>query len=107
MAEIQKLTLKYQKLDSYRNYLVGSVFGGITPQGKICIEICVDKYFLPSEISYEMNSDGTLGREISRDQDQSLLKQIEAGLMLDLQVAKSLKEWLDTHIAEAEKIVQR
>ena len=49
---------------------------------------------IPRKLSFDLESQGTLGQEISRDTKGGLVREVEVEVMVDLEMAKSLVEWL-------------
>jgi len=94
----QEIEFHYLKMANYRSYHADGVFGGITPQGNIYMELFLERAPTPKSIIHEINEDGSLGRELSRQGKAGLIREIEAGVVLDLATAEVVVNWLTDKI---------
>ncbi len=94
----KELELHYLKTNDYRSFHVDGVFGGITPKGNIYMELFLERAPTPKKIVYELNENGTLGKEVSHESKAGLIREIEAGIVLDLATAESINSWLKEKI---------
>ena len=97
----------YSRTPSYRNYHVDGVFGGLNAKGNLHIELFNEKNPLPKTVTQEITKSGVFGKEIKREQQDGILREIECGLTLDIQTAISLRSWLDTKIKQFEEIIKK
>lgn len=88
----------YVKTGRYRTYHVDGVFGGMTPKGYIYMELFVERAPTPQIVTQEVNPDMTLGKETSRQGKKGLIREVEAGVILDLKTAELLRDWLTDKI---------
>jgi hypothetical protein len=100
--------LVYEFLNSphYRTVHADGVFGGVTTQGLIHLSFYSEHSSLPSKITFQINED-RIPQEISRENspsDVNVTREIEIGVMLSLEVAKSTRDWLDGHIKTLENL---
>jgi hypothetical protein len=98
----KSIEIHYLKTANYRSYHVDGVFGGVTPTGKIYMETFVQRQVTPQIIEQEVKSESELGEEISRTGKKGWIRQIEAGHIMDIDVAKIVRDWLDRKIQEYE-----
>ena len=98
--------VNYLKTGSYRTYHVDGVFGGPTAHGKIYVELFLERSVTPQVIQYEVTAEGGLGGEIRRTGKQGIIREVEAGLIMDITVAKAFRDWLDEKIKMYEEIAQ-
>ena len=101
-----KLQFDYLKSNQHREILVEGVHGGITPKGRIQMSVFCERQPIPRQITHEFN-ENQLGPEIlserlSRD---SIIRSVDATLIMDLETAKVIREWLDAKIKEGEDII--
>jgi len=105
-----KVKINYKKTDSYRSYLVDGIFGGLTPSGKLYVELFTERQVTPQSIEYLVAEDGKLGQEIKREGKEGLVRQIEAGLVMDVDMAEVLIGWLreklELHKVNAQQIAK-
>ncbi|HEW79058.1 MAG TPA: hypothetical protein ENH34_03705 [Phycisphaerales bacterium] len=90
----QEIELHYLKRNNYRSFHVDGVFGGITPRGNIYMELFLERGPTPKKTIHQVNDDGLLGKEVSREGKTGLIREIEAGLILDLATAEIVNDWL-------------
>ena len=86
----------YSHTQNYRSYQVDGIFGGITPQGKIYMEIFTERNPVPEVIEHEITREG-LGTEIKRHPEKEpgkVIRQIECGLVIDRGTGEAIREWL-------------
>jgi len=96
--------VNYVKTGSYRTYHVDGMFGGPTAHGKIYIELFIERAVTPQVIQFEVTQEGTLGKEVSRTGKKGIVREIEAGLIMDVAAAKSFGNWLNEKVKQWGKI---
>ena len=94
----QEIEFHYLKTNNYRSFHADGAFGGVTPRGNIYIELFLEKAPTPQSIIHEINEDGSLGKEVSRQSKTGVIREIEAGIILDLATAESVRNWLTEKI---------
>ena len=80
--------------------------GGYTPQGNLFVSLYSERAPLP-DATVQAVEDGRLGRELLEQRQggkEGVTRELEVGLTMSLNVAKSLVEWLKERIEIAEKI---
>lgn len=102
----KELDIHYIKSSCYRTFHVDGIFGGVTPGGKIHVATFVERQVLPETVRQKVGPDGKLGAEISRVTKQGITREIEAGLVMDVGMARTFRDWLDGKIKEFEKAVE-
>ncbi len=96
----KNIKIHYIKTNSYRTYHADGFFGGVTPSGKLYIEPYIDRGPTPKSIDFKLSPDGKLGDEVTRESKDGLIREIETGIICDVQVAESLIVWLQQKIKE-------
>jgi hypothetical protein len=99
-ASNKTIKFNYIKTNNYRTYHVDGVFGGLTAHRKIYMELFLERAVTPQSIDVEVRQDGTLGEEVSRTGKEGLVREIEAGAIMDVSVAEGLRDWLDEKIKQ-------
>jgi len=94
----QEIEFHYLKTNSYRSFHVDGIFGGITPKGNIYMELFLERAPTPKSIVREFNDDGSLGKELSRQCKTGLIREVEAGVVVDLATAEAIRNWLTNKI---------
>lgn len=100
-----KMTVNYLKIKNYRTYHVDGIFGGLTPTGNLYIELFVQRSVTPQTAEHEITKDGILGKEIpgTRTGKKGLIREIESGLVMNIEVAKILRNWIDDKLNQYDK----
>lgn len=93
---IQKIGFHFLKSNQYRTVHADGAFGGLTPRGYIDVNFFSERKPIPNFTSHELGADGTVGPEntaerISKD---GIIREVEVGVILDLEGARSLIKWL-------------
>jgi len=99
----KQLDIHYVKTSNYRTFYIDGLFGGLTPNGKIYMETFLQRQPTPQLIQHAINEDGTLGKELKRIGKEGFIREIEAGMVFDLQTAKIMIEWLQSQVKEFEE----
>ena len=102
--EKKEIDIHYLKTLAYRSYHVDGIFGGITPKGKLYCELFIDRNVTPKKITHEVLPDSRVGKEIGREGKQGLVREVECGIILDIDTAISIRNWLDTKINDFNKV---
>jgi hypothetical protein len=111
MAE-KKITFHYLKSSGYRDTHCDGVFGGMTPGGGyLWIGFFSERTPVPKEAVHEAIpvagiEDGVAaGRLISEESDikEGVIRTLEAGVFMDVNLAENFKKWLEGHINEMKK----
>lgn len=97
----KKLEVHYLKMPCYRTYHVDGAFGGIAPNGNLYMELFVERLPTPQVIKHKITPEG-LGEEVERQGKQGIIREVEAGVVMNMEVAKVLRSWLDGKINEFE-----
>ncbi len=100
----EQMDVHYLKTNSYRTYYMDGIFGGVTPNAKLYVELFLQRSPTPQIIQYSVEKNGNLGKELKRIGKEGLIREIEAGLVMDIQTAKVFRDWLDNKIEEFEKM---
>ena len=103
-----EITIHYLKMKNYRTYHVDGIFGGVTPSGDIYIEPFVQRPVTPRTVAYGITENGTIGDEIpdKRTGKAGIIREVESGLVMNIEVAKVLRDWIDRKIVEYEKFIK-
>lgn len=104
-----QITFKYQKSPNYKNYHIDGVFGGFLPNTKIWFDIFFEKGNSPEQIVCNINNDGSI-TEVERtptEKQNEIVRELQAGFSMDLQMAKTLRDWLDEKITKLEAEIDK
>ena len=101
MAAENKITFKYKYPDDYNPQYINGAQGGINVQGEIVVNFYFERLPLPNSITHEISNDGALGNVVStepKDLPDSVLRYVQSGVVMNLEVAKQVHAWLSKHI---------
>ena len=93
----------------YREINADGVFGTVTPNFDIHMTFYNQHSRAPKEQLFQLREDGTLGREISKENEGEIAREIEreleAGVTISIPTAISLIRWLRQKVNEAQQII--
>ncbi|MBU1087989.1 MAG: hypothetical protein KKD05_10815 [Candidatus Omnitrophica bacterium] len=104
LLEKKVIDVHYLKTLAYRSYQVDGIFGGITPKGKLYCELFIERSVTPKKTTHEILPDSRIGKEISREGKEGLIREIECGMTFDIETAKAIKTWLEKKIKDYDEI---
>ncbi len=102
-----KIKSKYIFKADYNPKYVNGAFGGISPQGEFIINFYLERVAIPNSQTFEFEN-GKLLNEITderepKDHEQSLVRVVENGVIMDYNHAKEIHRWLGEHLKTFEK----
>ncbi len=103
----KRLNFKYIFDDDYNPKYVNGAYGGINPQGEIAVNFYVERSPIPRTEIYSLNEDGSLDSPIEIEPEnhtQNIIRFIETGILLNLENAKKIHQWLGQHITSLESL---
>jgi hypothetical protein len=101
----KEIVANYIKTNSYRSYYADGIFGGLTPNGKVYAEFFIQRSVTPKTITYKVQ-DGILKDEVERTGKEGMVREIEAGVIMDIKTAKIFKDWLEKRITEHDQLLK-
>ena len=106
--EPQKIKFHYVKSNFFRVIHADGFFGGLTPQGKINIGVFNERRPFPDLVIQEVDlATGKLGSETLRTGRDGVLRELEANIVMDIDIAQVILEWLQRHINEARALQEK
>ena len=98
----------YIKSNFFRVIYTDGIIGGLTPRGAIHIDVWSQRMPIPRGVVHEIGPDGTLGAEIvgERDVRNAIVREVEVGIVLDLEMAKSVIKWLQDQVKQLEIVLE-
>jgi len=94
-AEDRQRKAHFINSNLFRVIHADGAWGGITPQFNIQMALFSERHPIPTEVSYKLEPSGL------RD---GIVREIEADVIMSLDVARALRIWLDNKIGEAEEL---
>lgn len=97
-----EIVFKYRYRDDYNPVYVNGAQGGVNPQGEIVVNFYFERLAVPIDQTQLLTEDGRLGNVVKNkpeDLNHSFVRYIENGVVMNLQTAKSIHDWLGKQIA--------
>ncbi len=103
---LDTLGIHYLKSSLYRTVHADGAYGGVTPKGLLDVSFYSERRPIPSYVVHHVQPNGSLGTEIreNRISKDGIIRDLEVGIMLDLDTGRSLLAWLQLKVAELERI---
>lgn len=103
--EKRRIRFDYIKSNNFRVIHVDGVYGGLSPHGQIGISIWNERWPIPKQVTHKLKDDMNLGEEIEEELiiRNAIVREVEAYLVMDVQIAIVLRDWLDDKIKAIEK----
>ncbi len=105
MSNERSVKFRYIFSKDYNPVYCNGAYGGISPQGDIVANFFLERLPLPNFVTNSINSDGTLSGNISKDPedlDNTFIRYVTNGIVLNEVGARAIYEWLGTQLAELE-----
>jgi hypothetical protein len=102
----KSLKFKYIFSEDYNPTYVNGAWGGVNPQGEIVANFYMERLALPNSQTQSINQDGKLSGVIEsdpKDLNQSFVRFVKNGIIMNLQSAKSIHSWLGGLIEQCEE----
>ena len=100
-----KITFNYIKTPSYRTYHVDGFYGGLTAKGNLYVELFVERAVTPQKEIYEIKGNALMPNP-KREGKEGVVREIEAGMIMDYPTMLIFKKWLDEKINQHQSIIQ-
>ncbi len=104
---MSKIKCKYIFKEDYNPKYINGAQGGITPQGEIAINFYLERQALPVSQTYKVDDGKINAKEVESepsDLNNSFVRIIENGVVMNYQTAKEIYKWLGNNIEQLEKI---
>ncbi|MFZ5453817.1 MAG: hypothetical protein ACOZF2_18340 [Thermodesulfobacteriota bacterium] len=103
----EKITFVYKYPIDYCPQYISGVWGGINPSGFIEAHFYSDHIPLPEASTHRLEGNKLIGKAISKLPEQPLgpIRIVKQGIIMDLDMAKSFKEWINEKIKALEKLI--
>lgn len=89
----------FVKNSDFRTVLASGIFGGVTPTGLINLNVFSDRAPIPKRITFEVDPGvGQLNNEVDRDSKEGVIREVHFGMLIDINTARSIIEWLNQKI---------
>ncbi|MCB0744832.1 MAG: hypothetical protein KDC67_13070 [Ignavibacteriae bacterium] len=104
---MNKIKCKYIFKDEYNPKYINGAQGGINPQGEILINFYLERNALPNSQTFQIEDNKIIPKEIEsepKDLNNSFVRVIENGVIMNYQTAKEIHKWLGNHIGKLEEL---
>lgn len=105
---VSEMTFHYVKSEFARTLHVDGFFGGVTPKGDgLSLGVFSERHPYPDSSLYRKNPhNDTLEEDLAKRQitRKGVIREIESTLVINLETARSLRQWLDEHIQRLETV---
>ena len=99
----KRIEFHYVKSNYFRVIHADGAYGGVTSRGLIHLDIFSERSPIPQKTQHEITVNGKLGKEVEKQGKSGVVREVEIGVVMNLDNAKSLVEWLNDKIAILEK----
>lgn len=103
----KSIKFKYIFADDYNPVYINGAHGGINSQGEIIANFYLERLGLPNSLDQELTEEGGLGQVLASepaDLNQSQIRFVRNGIIMNLKTAKALHTWLGDHIKNLEQL---
>ena len=103
------VTFHYIKSNLFRVIHADGAWGGITPKLKIQMALFSERNPIPQQTVQEVTEADTLGdeRKAERVSRKGVIREVEAEVVMDVETAESLAEFLNSRVDEAKSIREK
>jgi len=107
--EKKRVKFDYIKGNYFRIIHVDGVHGGIGPRGSIFMSVWNERWPIPKQTSHEISDEGTVGKEIESERvvRDAVVREVEIGLIIDIETAKQIRDWLTDKIDKIESATKK
>ena len=101
-----KLMIKYKFKDEYNPKYINGAHGSASRNGDIVINFYLERAAVPKSIEHMILEDNTLDSDPKfqpEDYNRSVIRYIESGVIMNLETAKIIRDFIDKQIKTIEK----
>ena len=101
-APPSKISFQFVDGKFHRNIHVDGAWGGVTPHGSIFMSVYSETPALPKRVTNTIQG-LKLGKETVREGSGDIIREVEATLLMNLDVATVIRDWLSEKIDAGQK----
>ena len=104
---MKEMKFKYILPKEYTPNYANGAYGGINPKGEIVINFFVELSAVPQTQIYEIDKKGLLGKKLKTEPENNhdvILRQVNSGVIMNIDTAKKIRDWFDNQIKNFEKL---
>ena len=106
MADAPVVRFHYVKSNAFRVVHADGVIGGPTPSGLLHLSFFSERFPIPAVVEHAISDAGggrrEVGKEIAKEGKEGVVREVEVGVMMTLDMAKQLHAWLGNNIQRIE-----
>lgn len=99
-----RVNIDYIKSSLFRTIRPSGAIASITPQGQIQIAFFSERQAIPQRVVHDLGPDGELGEPIEIIGRDSVVREIDIAITMELDTVERLEVFLREHLAKAKKI---
>ncbi len=100
----QEITFNYIFPDDYNPAYITGAYGGLTGTGKIVASFFFERHAIPKKVTMNL-ADGVEVKSPD-DLDNSLVRYIQSGVVMDVSTAEEIVLWLNDTIIKAKELTE-
>lgn len=104
----REMEFKYIFNKDYNPLYINGAYGGLNPQGEIAVNFYCERQPLPNKDTFHVSKSGELLGPILREPsnfENILIRYIQCGVIMNVESARRVRDWLDDHIKKVEQIM--
>jgi hypothetical protein len=101
----EPLQFHYIKSANFRVVHVDGATGSITPRGLIHAALFSERMPIPRMAAHKIGADGRIGPPLEQEVRSGIVREVEVSLLMDRNVALSMRDWLTDQIAALDKAI--
>lgn len=102
MGEKKEIEGKFVYPNNYRQDYINGAFGGRTAKGEMVVNFFFETLPCPEKSEIQVLPNGVISESIISQNDVTI-KEVRNGIIMNLETAKSIYEWLGRNIAVEEE----
>jgi hypothetical protein len=100
-----EINIKYAKSIDYKMVSISGVWGGADPQGNVTCEFYLEKVDHPDSVKITVDDESKVVKEEPQKKGkEELVREIQVGMSLNPQLARSIGQWLVKKADDFEKM---
>lgn len=105
--EKEKDTVTFHLIKSprFQSLRVDGAFGRISPNG-LDLSFFVERVAIPQQITHEVDSDGALGKLVAAQGKAGMVRELQAGIVMDLKSAEILHKQLGEMLSNLDQKIE-
>lgn len=105
-APVTAIEAVFTKSNLFRVIHADGAWGGIAPNGLIRMAIYSESQPLPESVRYELKEERLVEKDRKQPPLGTIIRELEVDVVMDIRVARSLRNWLDDKIKQFEQSEQ-